>query len=144
LHEWRISFRRGIRWARDAATGRRENGGEHLAKGHDGNTRSRNHRRARGTNAHVTAARHGDEAGAQDDRVWAYIAAVAGVLIASQIVSSGNGSGSGADNNGDAFNASRAWLYVTILTVGYMVSRGFAKAGSHEPYWDGGDNQDRR
>jgi hypothetical protein len=75
---------------------------------------------------------------------WAFILAVAGVLIAAQIVTSGNGSGGGADSNGDAFNASRAWLYVTILTVGYMVSRGFAKAGSHEPYWDGGENEDRR
>ena len=74
--------------------------------------------------------------------LWAFIAAVAGVLIASQIVTSGNGSG-GADNNGDTFDAARAWLYVTILTVGYLVSRGFAKAGSHEPYWADGDNQKR-
>jgi hypothetical protein len=28
------------------------------------------------------------------------------------------------------FNANRAWLYLTILTVGYMISRGLAKAGS--------------
>jgi hypothetical protein len=74
---------------------------------------------------------------------WAYIAAVIGVLVASQIVTSGNGNGGGADTNGDAFNASRAWLYVTILTVGYMASRGFAKAGSREPYWAGVDNEDR-
>jgi len=74
---------------------------------------------------------------------WAYIAAVIGVLVASQIVTSGNGNGGGADTNGDAFNASRAWLYVTILTVGYMVSRGFAKAGSREPYWAHGDNEHR-
>jgi hypothetical protein len=26
------------------------------------------------------------------------------------------------------------WLYATILTVGYMVSRGLAKSGSREPY----------
>ena len=74
---------------------------------------------------------------------WAYIAAVIGVLIAAQIVTSGNGSGGGADNNGDAFDASRAWLYITILTVGYMASRGFAKAGSREPFWRGGDNESR-
>jgi hypothetical protein len=74
---------------------------------------------------------------------WVYIAAVIGVLVASQIVTSGNGSGGGADNNGDAFNASRAWLYITILTVGYMVSRGFAKAGSREPFWADGDNDSR-
>jgi len=74
---------------------------------------------------------------------WAYIAAVIGVLVASQIVTSGNGSSGAADSNGDAFNASRAWLYVTILTVGYMVSRGFAKAGSREPSWADGDNENR-
>jgi hypothetical protein len=26
------------------------------------------------------------------------------------------------------------WLYATILTVGYMISRGLAKSGSREPY----------
>jgi hypothetical protein len=75
---------------------------------------------------------------------WVYVAAVIGVLVASQIVTSGNGSGTGADHNGDAFNAAHAWLYVTILTVGYMVSRGFAKAGSREPFWSGGDNDSGR
>ena len=61
---------------------------------------------------------------------WAFLASVAGVLIASWIVTSGNG---GA-HNGDAFSASRAWMYVAILSVGYMVSRGLAKSGSREPY----------
>ena len=70
---------------------------------------------------------------------WAYLASVAGVLIASWIVTSGNG---GADN-GDAFGASRAWLYVAILSVGYMISRGLAKSGSREPYWADEDT-DRR
>ena len=57
---------------------------------------------------------------------WVYLASVAGVLIASWIVTSGNGGG----DNGDAFNASRAWLIVAVLTVGYMVSRGLAKSAS--------------
>ncbi|HEX3331838.1 MAG TPA: hypothetical protein VHS27_18080 [Gaiellales bacterium] len=70
---------------------------------------------------------------------WAYLASVAGVLIASWIVTSGNG---GA-HNGDAFGASRAWLYVAILSVGYMISRGLAKSGSREPYWADEDT-DRR
>jgi hypothetical protein len=35
----------------------------------------------------------------------------------------------------DAFPAARAWLYVAIVAVGYMVSRGLAKAGSRDPYW---------
>jgi hypothetical protein len=69
---------------------------------------------------------------------WAYLATVAGVLIASWIVTSGNGT-----QDGDAFNASRAWLYVAILTVGYMASRGLAKAGSREPFWSD-EHGDRR
>jgi len=41
--------------------------------------------------------------------------------------------GDGADNgNGsDYFAADKAWLYITLLTIGYLVSRGLAKAGSH-------------
>jgi hypothetical protein len=56
---------------------------------------------------------------------FAYLAAVAGVLIAAAVVD---------DANGGGFGAKPAWLYVTILTVGYMVSRGLAKSGSREPY----------
>jgi hypothetical protein len=52
-----------------------------------------------------------------------YVAAVVGVLIASNMV--------GLDENQrDYFPADRAWLYVTLLTIGYMISRGLAKAGS--------------
>ena len=52
-----------------------------------------------------------------------YVVAVAGVLIASMIVDA-------------SFGADPAWRYVTYLTVGYMISRGLAKAGSREPYRD--------
>ena len=57
-----------------------------------------------------------------------YVVAVLGVLIASMVVD-GNGSG---DNGGagDYFRADRAWLYVVVLTVGYMISRGLAKIGN--------------
>jgi hypothetical protein len=55
----------------------------------------------------------------------AYVAMVAGVLIAAAVVDEADGGGLGAK---------QAWLYVTILTVGYMVSRGLAKAGSRQPY----------
>jgi hypothetical protein len=34
------------------------------------------------------------------------------------------------DGRGDYFLADKAWLYVVILSVGYMVSRGLAKSGS--------------
>ena len=63
---------------------------------------------------------------------WAMLAIVAGILVASAIVGQGDGNG---DGNVDAFPASRAWLYIAIVGVGYMVSRGLAKAGSREPYW---------
>ena len=56
---------------------------------------------------------------------FAFLAAVAGVLIAASVVDEANNGG---------FGAKQAWLYVTILAVGYMVSRGLAKSGSGEPY----------
>jgi len=60
----------------------------------------------------------------------AYLVIVIGVLIASLVVD-GNGNG---DNGaaGDYFRADRAWFYIVLLTIGYMVSRGLAKAGSRD------------
>jgi hypothetical protein len=59
---------------------------------------------------------------------FAYLVAVVGVLITAGVVDESNAGG---------FGAKQAWLYVAILTVGYMVSRGFAKSGSREPYTAG-------
>jgi len=56
---------------------------------------------------------------------FAFLAVVAGVLIAAAMVDEGDAGSLGAK---------QAWLYVTILTVGYMVSRGLAKSGSSQPY----------
>ena len=53
----------------------------------------------------------------------AYIAVSAAILIAALVVDDANAGGMGAK---------QAWLYVTILTVGYMISRGLAKSGSYE------------
>jgi hypothetical protein len=58
---------------------------------------------------------------------FAFLAVLAGILIAAGVVDESNAGGMGAK---------QAWLYVTILTVGYMVSRGLAKAGSRQPYDD--------
>jgi hypothetical protein len=63
---------------------------------------------------------------------FAYVAAVVGVLIAAAVAGDG-------DNGRDLFGARSAWLYVTILTVGYMVSRGLSKSGSREPSSDRSD-----
>lgn len=52
----------------------------------------------------------------------AYVAAVLGVLIASAMVDASD------------FGAQEAWFYVSLLTIGYMVSRGLAKSGSRDFY----------
>jgi len=58
---------------------------------------------------------------------FVYLAAVAAVLIAALVIDEADAGG---------FGAKQAWLYVTILSVGYMISRGLAKSGSREPYDD--------
>lgn len=42
----------------------------------------------------------------------------------------------------DEFIARQAWLYVAIVAVGYMISRGLAKSGSREPYDADRDDRD--
>ncbi|HEX5597800.1 MAG TPA: hypothetical protein VFX61_17575 [Micromonosporaceae bacterium] len=54
---------------------------------------------------------------------YIYLAAVAGVLIASQLVDTTAG-------RGDYFRADQAWWFISLLTIGYLISRGLAKAGS--------------
>ena len=66
---------------------------------------------------------------------YAYLATIVGVLIAGNVIEGEGGP--------DIFNASQVWLYITILTLGYMLSRGIAKSGSRERYWDGGTNEGR-
>ena len=57
---------------------------------------------------------------------YAYIVTFALILIAGAQISE--------KNNVDAFRADKVWLFITILTVGYMISRGLAKSGSRQPY----------
>jgi hypothetical protein len=65
---------------------------------------------------------------------YAYVAATVGVLIAGLVTKAGDG-------HDDRLNAHDTWLIVAILTVGYMISRGLAKAGSRDPYWADGDDR---
>ncbi len=64
------------------------------------------------------------KASTKTSEFFVYLIVVAGVLIASFVVQEAS------------FGADHAWRYVTYLTVGYMISRGLAKAGSREPYRD--------
>jgi hypothetical protein len=61
--------------------------------------------------------------------LMAYVAAVLGVLIASAVVDARD------------FGAQEAWFYITLLTIGYLVSRGLAKSGSRDFYDDDADDR---
>ena len=56
---------------------------------------------------------------------FAFVAVLVGILVAGAVVDASDAGG---------YGARQVWLYATILTVGYMVSRGLAKSGSREPY----------
>ncbi|MHA6793463.1 hypothetical protein ACVGVM_08065 [Pseudonocardia bannensis] len=56
---------------------------------------------------------------------FAYIAAAAAIVLTALVVGD---DGAGAD----PFGADQAIRYLTFLTIGYMVSRGLAKAGCRD------------
>jgi len=53
-----------------------------------------------------------------------YVLSVIGVLIASWVVD--------INEDGQRFSAYQGWFLVTLLTVGYLISRGLAKSGSRD------------
>ena len=66
---------------------------------------------------------------------YAYLVVLAGILLAGHTIE-------GQEGGADYFAGDKVWLYITLLTVGYMVSRGLAKAGSRDPYWqESGQNR---
>src|SRR5436190_1950682 len=69
--------------------------------------------------------RHGDETKAfyKTTEFIVFVVATIAVLLASYLVKT-------TDGHGDYFQADKAWLYVVILSVGYMLSRGLAKSGT--------------
>jgi hypothetical protein len=60
---------------------------------------------------------------------FAMVAVIIGILIAAASIGATEG-------HPDKFVGSQAWLYVSIVAVGYMISRGLAKSGSREYYDD--------
>ncbi|MCM6763545.1 hypothetical protein NB037_14065 [Rathayibacter sp. ZW T2_19] len=45
------------------------------------------------------------------------------ILVAAAVTDNGE--------DGQGFTADHAWMYVSFVTVGYLVSRGLAESGSH-------------
>ena len=70
----------------------------------------------------------------QTTEFWAYVAILLGLFIAGLVADADEGS------DVDGFGADKVWLYAIILTVGYMLSRGLAKSGSHDPYSNDSDD----
>jgi hypothetical protein len=60
---------------------------------------------------------------------WAMVVVIVGILAAAATIKGGD-----TAPGTDEFIARQAWLYVAIVAVGYMISRGLAKSGSREPY----------
>ncbi|WP_148613477.1 hypothetical protein [Nocardioides rubriscoriae] len=59
--------------------------------------------------------------------LYAYVAAVLAVIVTAVVIGD-NGDAPG----GDSFGGSEAMRYITYLTIGYMIARGLAKAGSRD------------
>jgi hypothetical protein len=60
---------------------------------------------------------------------WVYSAILLAILIAGLVIEREEG-------GPDIFAADKVWLYATILTAAYLLSRGIAKSGVRDPYWD--------
>ena len=73
-----------------------------------------------GNRVHTPARRVSSETKAsfKTSELVAYVAVAIMVLVAAAIVDVRD------------FGAQEAWFYVTLLTIGYMISRGLAKSGS--------------
>src|SRR5215203_6684431 len=68
---------------------------------------------------------------------WAMVVVIVGILAAAASIKGGD-----TAPGTDEFIARQAWLYVAIVAVGYMISRGLAKSGSREPYDADRDDRD--
>lgn len=79
----------------------------------------------RTTTVHPTQARQEKETkhAFKTTEFWVYVLGVLALLLAGLI----------DDKDGSGFTAQDVWLYFTLLTVGYLLSRGIAKSGSRDP-----------
>src|SRR3954449_13012039 len=101
-----------------------------MATREEGRTRSAGHdgvvSRPRSLGARVATE---TKASFKTTEFFAMLAVIAGILVAAASIGATEG-------HPDKFVGSQAWLYVSIVAVGYMISRGLAKSGSREFYDD--------
>ena len=89
------------------------------------------------TRTHATAARRVStetKSSYKTIELIAYVVIAIAILVASAVTDKSD------------FGTQEAWFYITLLTIGYMVSRGLAKSGSRDFYDDAVDargHQDR-
>ena len=85
--------------------------------------------RSNGNRVHATARRVSTETKAsfKTSELVAYVAVAIMVLVAAAMTDVSD------------FGAQESWFYVTLLTIGYMISRGLAKSGSRD-FYDDEDN----
>ena len=83
---------------------------------------------ANSTPAHVEPRRSTEtKASFKTTELMVYVASVVGVLLASDLVGTTRA-------HTDYFRADKAWFYIVLLTIAYLVSRGLAKSGSRQHY----------
>lgn len=80
-----------------------------------------------GRNEHGRRLATETKAGFKTTEFVAMIAVVVGILVSAAIAKA-------TTTHHDPFTAGQAWLYVSIVAAGYMISRGLAKSGSKQPY----------
>jgi hypothetical protein len=83
------------------------------------------------SDSRAVASRDGDRRVARETKpsfktteLIVYVLSVLGVLIASWVVD--------VNEDGQRFSAYQGWFLVTLLTIGYLISRGLAKSGSRD------------
>jgi hypothetical protein len=83
------------------------------------------------SDTHAVASRDGDRRLVRETKssfktteLIVYVLSVLGVLIASWVVD--------VNEDGQRFSAYNGWFLVTLLTIGYLISRGLAKSGSRD------------
>src|SRR4030095_7896064 len=81
--------------------------------------------RTNGIRGRIAERNHETKAAIKTTEFWAMLGLVLAILVSAALINDG-------DSGTDEFIAKQAWLYVSILSGAYFISRGLAKSGSYE------------